>query len=149
MMEFGKDLKKLKKAKCPFIIISSIGMINCWKILKYFYKFAKHEKNTILLTGYQAEGTIGRDLLEGGRSIKLFGHTINVRANVDVLSSLSAHADKLEITNLIKNSNSTVKSVYLNHGEPESLISFQKYLTNELSTNVIIAKKNEEYVLKE
>lgn len=149
LLEFGNDFKKMTRAKGPMIIISSSGMISGGKVLKYFDMYAKHEMNTILISGYQSAGTIGRRILDGDLNITLFGHTINVRAKVDKLSSMSAHADRVEMKNLILESGKELKKIYLNHGEKTSLDDFKKYLENESGINVEIADKNTEYELGE
>lgn len=148
-IEFGHDLKKIKKEKGPFIILSSSGMITGGKVLKYFDMYAKHEKNTILLVGYQAEGTIGRKILDGDLEVRLFGHTINVRASIQQLESMSAHADKIELRNMILSAGDQLKSIYLNHGEDLALNEFKTYLEKETSINIEIARKNTVIVFDE
>ena len=129
-------------------MLSSSGMITGGKVLKYFDMYAKHEKNTILLVGYQAEETLGRQLLNGNFDVKLFGHNINVRAEVKFLESMSAHADRVEMKNLIFNAGDQLKQIFLNHGEALTLENFKKYLEKETSINIEIAQKNTELVIK-
>jgi metallo-beta-lactamase family protein len=148
-VEFGDDHKKLARKKAPFIIISSSGMISGGKVLKYFDMYAKHEKNTILLAGYQSEGTIGHKILNGEKVIPLFGHDIKIRARVELISSLSAHADAKEMKQLILDHSPKLKKIYLNHGEEQSKLIFKKYLQKDTIWKVEIANKNKWYNLKD
>ncbi|MEX1099425.1 MAG: MBL fold metallo-hydrolase [Bacteriovoracaceae bacterium] len=146
-MDFRKDLKRLTKAKGPYILISSSGMISGGRILKHFDMLAKHEKNTILLVGYQGEGTIGRALLENQKEVVLFGHTVNIRAQVDLVESLSAHADRDEMINLIDTCVRPPKKIFLNHGEEQALKNFQKTLAQKFPSEVEIAELDKTYEL--
>ncbi len=146
-LEFGNDIKKFERKKPPFILISASGMISGGRVLKHFDMYAKHEKNIILLVGFQGENTIGRRIWDGERKIKLFGHTIDIRAQVKMVSSLSAHADKIEMKQMISENSPKVKKIFLNHGEEESLNSFKDYLSEETDWQIEIAEKNKIYEL--
>ncbi|MAX67983.1 MAG: MBL fold metallo-hydrolase [Halobacteriovoraceae bacterium] len=144
LLEFGNDLKKFSKQSGPYILISSSGMISGGRVLKYFDKFGKDEKNIILLAGYQGEGTIGKRLLAGEEDYVLFGHKLHVNAKIDQLPSISAHADKTEMLSYLKEVKG-LRKIFLNHGEKESLESFQEFLSQNLEVDVIIAKRGENY----
>lgn len=148
-LDYGNDHKKFKKAKRPFILISSSGMISGGKVLRYFDMFAKSAENTVLLTGYQGEGTIGNKVLAGEKSIKLFGHTMTVKANIDLLEGLSAHADYTEIISHLKKLKNTPKYIFLNHGDNEARQNLKEKIEYEFDTNVIIAHKNTIYPIGE
>lgn len=144
-VEYGNDLKKLTKQKPPFILISSSGMISGGKILKYFDMYAHHQKNTILLTGFQGEGTIGRKLEQGIREIQMFGHLLKITANVHKITSLSAHADRDDLVTYIKKCQVKNK-VFINHGEKESSLNFKNYLA-DLGISSIASEFAVEYQL--
>lgn len=125
LIEFGNDVKKLARAKGPYILVSSSGMISGGRAIKHFDMLAKHEKNSILLTGYQGAGTIGRALLEH-QEIKVLGHKVNLRAHVALMDSLSAHADSEQILQLLAAMKRLPKKIFLNHGEPDSMNSLKR-----------------------
>lgn len=143
-IEFGSGLKKIKRERGSFILLSSSGMITGGKVLKYFDMYAKHEKNTVLLVGYQGAGTIGRQILDGDLDVKLFGHHINVKAKVELLESMSAHADKVELKRYVLKAAKRLKCIYLNHGDEQVLKEFKSYLEKETSINVEIPEQNTE-----
>lgn len=144
-MEFGKDLKRLAKASGPHILISSSGMISGGRVLKHFDKLANEDRNTVLLLGYQGEGTIGRALAEGEKTVPLFGHDVKVRAQTAMIESLSAHADHSEILGMLQACEKPPQKIFLNHGEEEALTAFQKELQEKLRAETLIAQPGESH----
>jgi metallo-beta-lactamase family protein len=113
------ESKKLNTRKGPFIVISASGMCEAGRILHHLRNNIGDSRNTVLLTGYQAENTLGRKLRDGWKSVRIFGIPAQVEAEVDALDALSAHADADELLNWMKPMTPTLKKVFLVHGEPE------------------------------
>ena len=86
----------------PKIIISASGMATGGRVLFHLKTYAPDERNTILFTGYQAVGTRGARILHGEKEIKIHGHMIPVRAQIEVIHNTSAHADYEEISGMAK-----------------------------------------------
>ena len=106
------------------------------------------DKNTILLVGYQAEGTRGRSLKEGDNEIKFFGTYHEVRAEIMEISSLSAHADQHEILDWLKTADKPPKTLFLNHGEPHQSNALRAKIQDALKwEKVIVAKMNEPFYI--
>lgn len=145
-IEFGNDAKKLAKAKAPFILISSSGMLSGGKVLKYFDMYAHHERNVILITGYQGEGTLGKSLLAGQQEFEMFGHRVKFRAKLFQIASLSAHADQEDLLRYVEK-NSQLKAIFLNHGEEEAMDVLKQKLEEKFKLRVIKASKDESYDL--
>jgi len=112
------ESKKLNDLKGPFIVISASGMCEAGRILHHLRHNVGDPKNTVLLTGYQAENTLGRKLRDGMKSVRIFGIPTEVRAEVDSLDELSGHADSEELLEWMKPMTPTLKRVFLVHGEP-------------------------------
>jgi metallo-beta-lactamase family protein len=91
-----EESKWLNEQKGPMVIISASGMATGGRILHHLKAFAGDPKNFIVLAGFQAAGTRGRSLQDGSQEIKIFRELIPVRAKVEVLENLSAHADGAE-----------------------------------------------------
>ena len=85
--------KAITASPYPKVVISASGMATGGRVLHHLKAFAPDQKNTILFSGFQAAGTRGRAMLQGAREIKIHGQWIPVRAEVDDLPMLSAHAD--------------------------------------------------------
>jgi metallo-beta-lactamase family protein len=131
-----EESKALNSVAYPAIIISASGMAEGGRILHHLeFKLSDH-RTTVLFVGFQAAGTRGRALQEGARGIKIHGKEIPVRARIETLDSLSAHADRGEILDWIRSSPHRPGSVHLVHGEPEGLDSLAGRIRGELSLQV-------------
>jgi metallo-beta-lactamase family protein len=113
------ESKELNTRKGPFIVISASGMCEAGRILHHLRNNIGDSRNTVLLTGYQAENTLGRKLRDGWKSVRIFGIPEQVEAEVAVLDALSAHADAEELLDWMKPMTASLKKVFLVHGEPE------------------------------
>lgn len=102
------------------IILSASGMATGGRILHHLTTFAPDPRSTILLAGYQAEGTRGRQMLDGAPDIKIHGHWIPVRAEVAALPMLSAHADRDELMRWLGGFSEPVRHTFIVHGEPNA-----------------------------
>lgn len=92
-----QETYKLAASPLPKIIIAGSGMVSGGRVLTYLLQYIGNPNATILLAGYQAEGTRGRLLLEGAKEIRLFGKDFPVKASIDQIEGLSAHADQQEL----------------------------------------------------
>lgn len=115
-----QESKDLDEKKGPMIIISASGMATGGRILHHLRAFAPDERNTILFTGYQAEGTRGNSIVNGANSVKIHGMEIPIRAEVASLHNLSAHADHDEILTWLSHFTSAPKKVFVVHGEEQA-----------------------------
>ncbi|AXP82281.1 Ribonuclease [Mariniflexile rhizosphaerae] len=103
------------------VIIAGSGMVTGGRVLTYLQQLIDEPSTTVLMVGYQAEGTRGRQLLDGVHEIKLFGKYYPVKATIKHLESLSAHADQEELIHWMSNIINIPEKVYLIHGEPTAL----------------------------
>ncbi|MEX0289182.1 MAG: MBL fold metallo-hydrolase RNA specificity domain-containing protein, partial [Flavobacteriaceae bacterium] len=105
----------------PKIIIAGSGMITGGRVLTYLKQLIDIDTTTVLLVGYQAEGTRGRALLEGTPELKIFGKYYTVKAKIAHLESLSAHADQTELLHWLENIKNIPETTFLVHGESAAL----------------------------
>jgi metallo-beta-lactamase family protein len=115
----AQESKKLNDLRGPFIVISPSGMCEAGRILHHLRHNIGDPKNTVLITGYQAENTLGRKLQSGMKSVRIFGMPVEVRAEIQSLEALSGHADAGELIEWMKPMVPTLKKVFLVHGEPQ------------------------------
>ena len=104
----------------PKVVIAASGMITGGRVLSYLERYIGKPETTVLLVGYQAEGTRGRKLLEGAKEIKMYGKYYPVEANVILIESLSAHGDQKDLLNWLSELENTPQRVFLVHGENEA-----------------------------
>jgi metallo-beta-lactamase family protein len=121
--ESSKALNDLKK---PAIIISASGMATGGRILHHLFHRLRNEKDTVLLAGYQAEGSRGRRLQDGESMVKIFGEEVAVRCHVKTIHGLSAHADQEELLLWLSNFKQSPKRVFITHGEIDSATALAK-----------------------
>lgn len=120
-----RETLNLMDSKEPMIIIAGSGMVTGGRVLNYLTEFIENNNTTVLLAGYQAEGTRGRQLLEGASEVKIYGKYYKVNAEVFILTALSAHADQSELLDWLSEIKTTPKEVFIVHGEPHSADSLR------------------------
>lgn len=133
----------------PKIVIAGSGMVTGGRVLTYLRQLIDIPSTSVLLVGYQAEGSRGRQLCEGAHEIKLFDKYYPVKANIRHLESLSAHADQNELLDWMKSIKNIPETVFLIHGEPLALDAFRVKIESVQGWRVHIPKLNEirEFVL--
>ena len=131
-----QESKDLTRSKMPAIIISSSGMATGGRVLHHLKAALPEERNTVLLVGFQAEGTRGRRLLNGEKTIRIHGMDVPVSAHVEVIDSMSAHADSQEIMRWLRGFKAPPKRTFLVHGEPEGMTALKQTITSGLQWNV-------------
>jgi metallo-beta-lactamase family protein len=135
--EHSKSLNDVKKRA---IIISSSGMMTGGRILHHLYNRLKREQDTLLIAGFQAEGTRGRKLLNGDKTIRIFGEDVPVRCHIEYISSMSGHADKDELFRWMGNFTSPPKITFTTHGEGADLHAYADNIRKTLQWNVVVPK---------
>ncbi len=139
--------KSLNEIKQNAIIISSSGMMTGGRILHHLYHRLRREQDTVLIAGYQAEGTRGRRLLDGEKTLKIFGEHVPVKCTVEYISSMSGHADKGELFQWLGNFKDSPKLTFTIHGEGENLHAYAKHIRNSLGWNVVVPQYLESITL--
>jgi metallo-beta-lactamase family protein len=115
-----EESKALNDLRYPAIIISASGMATGGRILHHLsYRLPDH-RTTVLFSGHQAVGTRGRQLQEGARKVRIHGNEINVRARIETLDGLSAHAGRKGMLDWILSAKQQPRRICLVHGEPEA-----------------------------
>jgi len=124
-VEVSKQLNDMDEA-C--IIISSSGMMNAGRVRHHLFNSIDQKKNTILIVGYCSPGTPGGMLRNGVQKLKLFRQWMPVHADIQVMDSFSAHADRNEIKDFIANQKGRVRKIFLVHGELDRQQSFREFI---------------------
>ncbi|MGH7888781.1 MAG: MBL fold metallo-hydrolase RNA specificity domain-containing protein [Candidatus Binatia bacterium] len=143
----AEQSKAINNMKGPLIIISASGMATGGRVLHHLKHRLPHDDTTVLLAGYQAEGTRGRSLQDGAKEIKMLGEVIPVRAKVKVLDGFSAHADQGEILRWLGTFPKAPKITYIVHGESAGANALAEVIRQRLKWNVEIAKFQQKVTL--
>lgn len=123
--------KRIRETKGPKIIIAGAGMLTGGRMLYHLIDYLSLETTRLLFVGFQAEGTLGRQLLEGATQVLVKDHSLLVRANIRKISSLSAHADQPKLLAWLAHIKE-VKQVYLIHGEDGAREILKEEITKRL-----------------
>lgn len=121
----------------PKIIIAGAGMMNGGRILHHAINYLPSAKNILLIVGYQAQGTLGRRLLEGERTVKIYGQDVQVNAKIIAIGSYSAHADQQQIMTWLSRMQYFPKQIFLVHGEEQSEEGLKQAILAKYQTDVI------------
>lgn len=142
ILETADDSKTLNRRNKPCIIIAGSGMLTGGRILKHLMFNIENPNHTLIFVGYQATGTLGREIFDGAKEIELEGKVLEVKNEIATINEFSAHADqkmlKKWIVNLAKDTPDDAKSpiVYLMHGEKESALALGDELEGSLRSKV-------------
>ena len=143
-----EESKALNHISGPMVIIAGSGMATGGRVLHHLKQRLPDPRTTVLLAGYQAVGTRGWSLQDGAKSLRLHGQDIPVKAKVELLEGLSAHADQNEILKWLSGFKKAPRQTYIVHGEPEAAQELMNRIQKKLGWNVKIARHQEKVLLE-
>lgn len=142
-----QESKALNDIRSPFMVISASGMCEAGRILHHLRNNIENPRNTVLITGFQAEHTLGRKIVNKQSEVPIFGEPIRLRAEVAKLNELSGHADQRELIEWIKPLVGTLKKVFLVHGELPAQTVLAKAITERYGIAVEIPERGQAFDL--
>lgn len=131
----------------PKVIISSSGMCEAGRIRHHLKHNLWKENSTILFVGYQAEGTLGRKLINGAKSVSLFGEEVQVKARIESIVGISGHADRDMLLGWLGSLDKAPISIFVNHGNDIVCDSFSQTIYNKLGYQTSAPYSGDEYDL--
>jgi len=141
------ESKRLNDISGSAIILSASGMASGGRVVHHLKAFVPNPKNTILFVGFQAAGTRGAAMLDGVESIKIHGEYVPVRADVELISNLSAHADYSEIIDWLGGFEAAPKKTFITHGEPVAADAMRLHIEEQLHWQVAVPDYLETVIL--
>jgi metallo-beta-lactamase family protein len=135
--------ERLNHPESPCIVVSASGMATGGRVVHHLAAQLPEPRNCVVLTGYQAAGTRGRDLAEGVPQVKIHGRHVPVRAEIVVDPSFSVHADADEILAWLRLLRDEPRVVYLVHGEPEPAAALGTRVAEELGWTAVVPRHGE------
>ncbi len=119
-----EESKNINFDKTPKVVLSASGMCEAGRIRHHLKHNLWRRESTVLFVGYQAEGTLGRQIVEGAKKVKLFGEEVEVAAEVKTLPGVSGHADRDGLIAWLKAFEEKPRRVFVNHGDDASCRAF-------------------------
>lgn len=138
------DIDSIKGAK---IILAGSGMSIGGRVIGHEKKYLPDAKNTILFVGYQTAGSLGRQLSDGAKKVRIGGMDVKVKAQIETLFGYSAHKDGDNLVKFISTSGKDLKGVFVAMGEPGASMHLSQRLNDELGVKAIVPEKGKSYDL--
>jgi metallo-beta-lactamase family protein len=139
--------KAINDIKEPVIIIAGSGMCTAGRIKYHLRNNIEKPQSTIMFVGYQAVGTLGRQIVDGAKKVRILGLEYQVKAKIVRINGFSAHADKHELLNWLKGLKTPPRKVFVVHGEGDSAISFSNYIKEQTGWDASAPAYNDEVTL--
>ncbi len=138
-----EESKEINNVPPPKVVIAGSGMSQGGRILHHEIRYLPDPKSTILFIGYQAAPSLGRQILEGAKEVKIFGETVPVRCRVRTIPGYSAHADQPRLLEWVGAMRGSLKEVFVTHGEQASAEALAQKIRDELAVKAIVPKVGE------
>ncbi len=142
-----EESKQINRINTPCIIISASGMATGGRVLHHLARRLPDSRNAVVLAGFQAEGTRGRALLEGAKTLRIHGEDVPVQAEVIELKQFSAHADRGEILRWLAGIPAPPRQTFLVHGEPVAAGALKNTIQSKLGWRVALPAYRQSYDL--
>jgi metallo-beta-lactamase family protein len=147
LIESIQETYKLAASGKPKIIIAGSGMASGGRVLTYFVQYLGNPSATVLLAGFQAEGTRGRALLEGAKEVKLYGKFFPVKATIENIEGLSSHADQKGLIEWLSKLNPNPEEIFIIHGEHEASLALKDKIKEIYNWNATIPVLNQVVII--
>ncbi|WP_077366907.1 MBL fold metallo-hydrolase RNA specificity domain-containing protein [Anaerosalibacter sp. Marseille-P3206] len=144
-----QESMKLNKYNFPRVVISSSGMCTAGRIRHHLKHNLWKGSNSIVFVGYQAEGTLGRRLLDGEKNVKILGEDIKVEAEIYNLEGFSGHADQNVLMDWLNKFEQKPKKIFVVHGEKDSSEEFAELIETKLSVETIVPNLGDGFKIEE
>ena len=141
------ESKAINHIKGTSIIMAGSGMCTGGRIKHHLVNNIVRPESTILFVGYQAKGTLGREILERPKEVRILGQTYPVRARIEKINGISAHADKNELLRWVSGFQKPPQKIFIVHGEKEVAAEFAATLRNKVQSEIIVPKYLQECLL--
>ncbi|QZY54458.1 MBL fold metallo-hydrolase RNA specificity domain-containing protein [Crassaminicella profunda] len=144
-----QESMRLNSQSYPKVIISASGMCTAGRVRHHLKHNLWKKKNSVVFVGYQAEGTLGRQLKEGAKKVKLLGEKISVEAEIYSIEGFSGHADQKDLLDWLKGFKKLPKRIFVVHGEEESAEDFSKLIEDQFGIQTIVPNMGYVFEIKD
>ena len=139
--------KEINRVPPPKVVIAGSGMSHGGRILWHEMRYLPDPKSMIIFVGYQAMGSLGRQILDGAREVKIFGEAIPVKCRMRVMSAYSAHADQPKLLRWLLSMRDTLRRVFVVQGDPPACDALVQKIKDELALHALSPERGESVVL--
>jgi metallo-beta-lactamase family protein len=148
MVQTADESKALEQISGTVMIVAGSGMCNGGRVKHHLVANISRPESTILFVGYQAVGTLGRQIVDGVKQVRILGQNYRVRARIAQIHGFSSHADRTELFRWISSLKNAPRRVFIVHGEPEAAEQFGRFLEEKAGWQISVPEYNTEVILK-
>ncbi|NLF95038.1 MAG: MBL fold metallo-hydrolase [Oligosphaeraceae bacterium] len=141
------DSKSINHIRGSVIVIAGSGMCTGGRIKHHLTHNIERPESTVLFVGYQANGTLGRIILDGEKKVRILGEVYDVQARIERIFGFSAHADQTELLRWLSSISNTPRKVFVTHGEPEAAKTFAELLRTKKNWDVEVPQYKNQIIL--
>ncbi|HHV73005.1 MAG TPA: MBL fold metallo-hydrolase [Clostridia bacterium] len=145
----AEESKKLNESEDPCIIISASGMADAGRIKHHLKHNLWKETTSVIFVGYQAQGSLGRRILDGEKRVRILGEEVSVNAEIYSMEGLSAHADQNGLMEWLAHFKSPVEKIFLVHGEEEGIENLKRRVKEELKIEAVAPERGDSFEILE
>jgi len=138
-----EESKKINEAPPPKVVIAGSGMMQGGRILHHLKRYLPDSKSALLIVGYQAKNSLGRQILDGAKEVKIHGEKVSVRCRIVNVGGYSAHADQKQLLEWLSPMRMTLKKVFAVQGEEEASSTLVKKIVNDIAVHAEIPPENQ------
>ena len=142
-----EESKAINDVPPPKVILAGSGMSSGGRILHHEKRYLPDPNSLLLITGYQAAGSLGRRLLDRARQVKIHGEAVEVRAETRVIDGYSAHADEEQLLTFVDEMRDNLERVFVVQGEPDAALGFQQAIQDRLGVPAVAPVYGETFEL--
>ncbi len=143
--ESVEESKSINDVPSPKVILAGSGMMQGGRILHHLRRYLPDPKSILLITGYQAAGSLGRRLIDKEKTVKLFGEEIQVNCEVRKINGFSAHADNPQLFSFVERNRDTLKKVFVVQGEEAQAMHLMQEIKDRLGVDAVAPTLFEEF----
>jgi len=147
MVRSTRESKAINDVEPPIMVMAGSGMCTGGRVKHHLVKRISDPKNTILFVGYQAVGTLGREIVEGNKEVRILGQIYPVNARIVQALGFSAHADKNELIDWLGSLKNPPRCIYVVHGEKNASNYLAKYITEKTGFKAVVPKFMDKFVI--
>lgn len=138
LVETKQQSQAITESRGPTMVIAGSGMCTGGRVKHHLVRHITCPEDTVMFVGYQAGGTLGRNIVDGQEEVRILGENYKVEAEIVQVRGFSAHADKTEILQWLRGLEASPKKVFVVHGEAQSALHFQQYLQAETGWDITV-----------
>lgn len=143
----AEESKALNESKESMIIISASGMCDAGRIKHHLKHNLWRKESSVVFVGYQAEGSLGRRLVDGAKTVRIFGEEITVNARVEMIEGFSGHADRDGLINWMESFKVKPGKVFIVHGEEPAMSEYAETIKSRLGLQTIIPERGDSFTV--